>query len=167
MTWWFSHSFSCYSVVLVESTENLSTCRLFDGDTSFSMKKPKTRRCLMNTSRLYDWKRRGIYLQRHCEGYERLQQVLPCHGKGGFWTVYISELLSALVVAVNTSNNRWDCSKIPVANIGSFKNEIRMLTEARHRNVVKLYGFCWKWRYVWLKFARWDAVEEFGWRYQT
>lgn len=37
-----------------------------------------------------------------------------------------------------------DCSEVPTGNIRSFENEIRMLTEMRHRNVIKLNGFCWK-----------------------
>lgn len=35
-----------------------------------------------------------------------------------------------------------DSSDIPLVNRQSFENEIRMLTEARHRNIIKLYGFC-------------------------
>ena len=35
-----------------------------------------------------------------------------------------------------------DSTDIPVANRQSFETEIHVLTEVRHRNIIKLYGFC-------------------------
>jgi serine/threonine protein kinase len=35
-----------------------------------------------------------------------------------------------------------DSSDIPAASRKSFENEIRVLTEVRHRNIIRLYGFC-------------------------
>ena len=35
-----------------------------------------------------------------------------------------------------------DSTDIPTANRQSFETEIRVLTEVRHRNIIKLYGFC-------------------------
>ncbi|KAL3753099.1 hypothetical protein ACJRO7_000491 [Eucalyptus globulus] len=56
-----------------------------------------------------------------------------CIGKGGFGSVYKAVLLNA-----SESGN------IPAVNCQSFENEIRVLTEVRHRNVIKLHGFCSK-----------------------
>ncbi|XP_058082073.1 MDIS1-interacting receptor like kinase 2-like [Magnolia sinica] len=62
-----------------------------------------------------------------------------CIGIGGYGKVYKANLPAGQVVAVkklypleggNQSDQR------------SFKNEIKALTEIRHRNIVKLYGFC-------------------------
>ncbi|XP_065847537.1 MDIS1-interacting receptor like kinase 2-like [Euphorbia lathyris] len=57
-----------------------------------------------------------------------------CIGEGGFGCVYRAELLSGNTVAVKKFKD--------VANQKEFLNEIRVLTEIRHRNVVKLFGFC-------------------------
>ncbi|KAI8523113.1 hypothetical protein RHMOL_Rhmol13G0049100 [Rhododendron molle] len=35
-----------------------------------------------------------------------------------------------------------DSNDIPLVNRRSFENEIRTLTKVRHRNIIKLYGFC-------------------------
>ncbi|XP_058083839.1 MDIS1-interacting receptor like kinase 2-like [Magnolia sinica] len=62
-----------------------------------------------------------------------------CIGTGGYGKVYKANLPAGQVVAVkklhplkgeNQSDQR------------SFRNEIKALTEIRHRNIVKLYGFC-------------------------
>ncbi|XP_058082403.1 MDIS1-interacting receptor like kinase 2-like [Magnolia sinica] len=62
-----------------------------------------------------------------------------CIGTGGYGKVYKANLPTGQVVAVkklhlpeggNQSDQR------------SFTNEIKALTEIRHRNIVKLYGFC-------------------------
>ncbi|XP_027117129.1 uncharacterized protein [Coffea arabica] len=60
-----------------------------------------------------------------------------CIGKGGCGSVYKAQLPSGEVVAVKRLHN--------VPNVGkdkSFLNEIRALTEIKHRNIVKLFGFC-------------------------
>ncbi|CDP22051.1 unnamed protein product [Coffea canephora] len=60
-----------------------------------------------------------------------------CIGKGGCGSVYKAQLPSGEVVAVKRLHN------IPnVAKDRSFLNEIRALTEIKHRNIVKLFGFC-------------------------
>ncbi|XP_060970045.1 MDIS1-interacting receptor like kinase 2-like [Cannabis sativa] len=65
-----------------------------------------------------------------------------CIGNGGFGTVYKAILRShELVVAVKRLHLS-DSSEILEASRISFENEIRTLTEVRHRNMVKLYGFC-------------------------
>ena len=40
--------------------------------------------------------------------------------------------------------NSLDSSETPVMNHRSFENEICALTEIRHRNIIKLYGYCCK-----------------------
>ncbi|CAL8178263.1 unnamed protein product [Prunus armeniaca] len=64
-----------------------------------------------------------------------------CIGKGGFGRVYKAELLSGQVVAVKRLNMS-DSNDIPAINLQSFENEIRTLTNIRHRNIIRLYGFC-------------------------
>lgn len=49
------------------------------------------------------------------------------------------------VVAVKRLNVSDSGNNIPELSCQSFENEIRTLTEVRHRNIVKLYGFC-SWR---------------------
>ncbi|KAK1289470.1 putative LRR receptor-like serine/threonine-protein kinase [Acorus calamus] len=66
-----------------------------------------------------------------------------CVGKGGFGSVYRAELQTGQVVAVKRLHIS-DSGDIPGSNRKSFENEIRALTEIRHRNIVKLHGFCSK-----------------------
>ncbi|KAJ9128546.1 hypothetical protein P3X46_034896 [Hevea brasiliensis] len=65
--------------------------------------------------------------------------VVYCIGKGGYGSVYKANLPSGSIVAVKKLHHYRDsertCQK-------EFLNEIRALTEIRHRNIVKLYGFC-------------------------
>ncbi|KAL3604534.1 hypothetical protein D5086_005393, partial [Populus alba] len=64
-----------------------------------------------------------------------------CIGRGGFGSVYKAVLSTGQVVAVKKLNMS-DSRDIPATNRQSFENEIKMLTEVRHRNIIKLYGFC-------------------------
>ncbi|KAJ8558178.1 hypothetical protein K7X08_004944 [Anisodus acutangulus] len=66
-----------------------------------------------------------------------------CIGRGGFGSVYKAVLPSGQVVAVKRLNMS-DSSDIPLTNRRSFENEIRTLTEVRHRNIIKLFGYCSK-----------------------
>jgi hypothetical protein len=63
-----------------------------------------------------------------------------CIGKGGFGSVYKAALPTGQIVAVKRFNLS-DSGDIQAASLKSFENEIRMLTEVRHRNIIKLYGF--------------------------
>ncbi|XXG61824.1 hypothetical protein AAC387_Pa05g0333 [Persea americana] len=60
-------------------------------------------------------------------------------GEAGYGSVYKADLPTGQVVAVkklhSTENDE-------VLDQSSFKDEIQALTEIRHRNIVKLYGFC-------------------------
>ncbi|MFS7996344.1 putative protein kinase RLK-Pelle-LRR-XI-1 family [Helianthus anomalus] len=76
--------------------------------------------------------------------YERIIEALEDFdskhiiGVGGYRTVYKAELSSEIFV-VKKIHAREDGE---MQNLKSFKNEIRTLTEIRHQNIVKLYGFC-------------------------
>ncbi|KAL8480955.1 hypothetical protein ACS0TY_027468 [Phlomoides rotata] len=62
-----------------------------------------------------------------------------CIGTGGYGSVYRAELSSGRVVAVKKlhrfegENPNYDMC---------FRNEAKVLSEIRHRNIVKLFGFC-------------------------
>ncbi|XP_059650341.1 MDIS1-interacting receptor like kinase 2-like, partial [Cornus florida] len=60
-----------------------------------------------------------------------------CIGKGGYGTVYKTKLASDNIVAVKKLHPLSE-----TADCQGFLNEVRALTELRHRNIVKLYGFC-------------------------
>ncbi|XP_057503776.1 probable leucine-rich repeat receptor-like protein kinase At1g35710 [Actinidia eriantha] len=62
-----------------------------------------------------------------------------CVGEGSYGTVYRASLLNGQVVAVkklHASSDGW------LDDLKGFTSEICALTEIRHRNIVKLYGFC-------------------------
>ncbi|XP_034920301.1 uncharacterized protein [Populus alba] len=62
-----------------------------------------------------------------------------CIGKGGYGIVYRAMLPTGQVVAVKKLHPSRDGG---LMNFKTFRNEIRMLIDIRHRNIVKLYGFC-------------------------
>ncbi|XVF60515.1 hypothetical protein PTKIN_Ptkin08bG0053600 [Pterospermum kingtungense] len=62
-----------------------------------------------------------------------------CIGTGGYGSVYRARLPSGKVVALKKLH-RLEAEE--PAFDRSFKNEIKFLTEIRHRNIVKLYGYC-------------------------
>ncbi|KAL5767386.1 hypothetical protein ACOSQ2_014169 [Xanthoceras sorbifolium] len=66
--------------------------------------------------------------------------AMYCIGKGGHGSVYKTKLPSASIVAVKKLHypypNRENIFR------KEFLNEIKALTEIRHRNIVKFYGFC-------------------------
>ncbi|XVE81950.1 hypothetical protein DITRI_Ditri15bG0107700 [Diplodiscus trichospermus] len=62
-----------------------------------------------------------------------------CIGKGGSATVYKAKLPAGQIVAVKKLHELDDDE---VANLKAFSNEIKALTEMKHRNIVKLHGFC-------------------------
>ncbi|CAN6323784.1 unnamed protein product [Urochloa humidicola] len=67
-----------------------------------------------------------------------------CIGTGGFGTVYCADLPGGLSLAVK----RLDASSSETITGGggaserSFESEVRALTHVRHRNIVRLHGFC-------------------------
>ncbi|CAL2228009.1 unnamed protein product [Prunus armeniaca] len=62
-----------------------------------------------------------------------------CIGKGGHGSVYKVNLSSGNVVAVKKLHSLLDGE---IEFHKEFLNEVRVLSEIRHRNIVKLYGFC-------------------------
>ncbi|KAL3753090.1 hypothetical protein ACJRO7_000482 [Eucalyptus globulus] len=64
-----------------------------------------------------------------------------CIGKGGFGSIYKAILVSSQIVAVKKLNAP-ESGDVPAVNRQSFENEIHVLTQVRHRNVIKLHGFC-------------------------
>ncbi|XP_058094893.1 MDIS1-interacting receptor like kinase 2-like [Magnolia sinica] len=60
-------------------------------------------------------------------------------GVGGHGSVYKADLSTGQVVAVKKFYSSLGGEQ---DDQSSFRNEIRALTEIRHRNIVKLYGFC-------------------------
>ncbi|KAK9116754.1 hypothetical protein Sjap_015701 [Stephania japonica] len=62
-----------------------------------------------------------------------------CIGVGGYGSVYKALLPSGEVVALKKFHG-WERENLVFER--SFANEIQVLTEIRHRNIVKLYGFC-------------------------
>uniref|UniRef100_A0A7N2LBA2 non-specific serine/threonine protein kinase n=1 Tax=Quercus lobata TaxID=97700 RepID=A0A7N2LBA2_QUELO len=62
-----------------------------------------------------------------------------CIGKGGNGIVYKAKLKSGVIVAVKKLRSLCDGE---IAQQKEFLNEVRALTEIRHRNIVKLHGFC-------------------------
>ncbi|RWR96558.1 putative Leucine-rich repeat receptor-like protein kinase family protein [Cinnamomum micranthum f. kanehirae] len=62
-----------------------------------------------------------------------------CIGEGGYGKVYKADLPQDQVVAVKKLHPLEDGEQLDQR---TFRNEIQVLTEIRHRNIVKLYGFC-------------------------
>jgi len=62
-----------------------------------------------------------------------------CIGTGGYGSVYRAQFPSGNVVALKKLHRME--SQNPSFD-RSFRNEVKMLTEIRHRNIVKLHGFC-------------------------
>ncbi|KAH9768670.1 protein kinase domain-containing protein [Citrus sinensis] len=61
-----------------------------------------------------------------------------CIGTGGYGSVYRARLPSGKVVALKKLH-RSETEEL--ASLESFRNEARLLSQIRHRNIVKLYGF--------------------------
>ncbi|XP_075635436.1 uncharacterized protein LOC142607720 [Castanea sativa] len=62
-----------------------------------------------------------------------------CIGTGGYGSVYKAQLPSGKVVALKKLHRLE--AEDPTFD-KSFRNEVKMLTEIRHRNIVKLHGYC-------------------------
>uniref|UniRef100_A0A2K2BBH7 non-specific serine/threonine protein kinase n=1 Tax=Populus trichocarpa TaxID=3694 RepID=A0A2K2BBH7_POPTR len=62
-----------------------------------------------------------------------------CIGSGGYGSVYRAQLPSGKLVALKKLHHRE--AEEPAFD-KSFKNEVELLTQIRHRSIVRLYGFC-------------------------
>ncbi|KAM7462008.1 hypothetical protein LguiA_030129 [Lonicera macranthoides] len=60
-----------------------------------------------------------------------------CIGQGGFGVVYKAKMQSGNIVAVKKLHTLSE-----IVDRKAFENEVKALTEIRHRNIVKLHGFC-------------------------
>ncbi|XP_059454916.1 probable leucine-rich repeat receptor-like protein kinase At1g35710 [Corylus avellana] len=65
--------------------------------------------------------------------------IKHCIGIGGYGSVYKAELPCGKVVALKKLH-RMEAEN-PTFDM-SFRNEVKVLTEIRHRNIIKLHGFC-------------------------
>ncbi|KEH21508.1 probable leucine-rich repeat receptor-like protein kinase At1g35710 [Medicago truncatula] len=96
-----------------------------------------------------------------------------CIGTGAYGSVYKAQLPSGKVVALKKLHGY----EVEVPSFDeSFKNEVRILSEIKHRHIVKLYGFCLHKRIMFLIYQYmekgslfsilYDDVEavEFNWR---
>lgn len=70
-----------------------------------------------------------------------------CIGRGGYGIVYKAQLPSGKTIALKKLHS----SEVEnPAFIKSFTNEVKTLTKIRHRNIVKLHGFCFHKRCMFL-----------------
>ncbi|XP_021286713.1 MDIS1-interacting receptor like kinase 2-like [Herrania umbratica] len=93
-------------------------------------------------------KRENFFLIGHFNGKLMYKDILEatknfdetcCIGVGGFGKVYRAEMPDGQVFAVKKLSSH---DEMEIEEVKSFKNEVAALTEIRHRNIVKLYGFC-------------------------
>ncbi|GLT32251.1 hypothetical protein SLA2020_069300 [Shorea laevis] len=70
-----------------------------------------------------------------------------CIGTGGYGSVYRAKLPNGKVVALKKLHRRE--AEEPAFD-KSFRNEVKVLTEIRHKNIVRLHGFCLHKRYMFL-----------------
>ncbi|RZB73606.1 MDIS1-interacting receptor like kinase 2-like [Glycine soja] len=63
-----------------------------------------------------------------------------CIGEGALGIVYKAEMSGGQVFAVKKL--KCDSNNLNIESIKSFENEIEAMTKTRHRNIIKLYGFC-------------------------
>ena len=61
------------------------------------------------------------------------------HQQGGYGTVYKAVMPTEQVVAVKKLH-RSQTEKL--SDFNAFEKEVRVLANIRHRNIVKMYGFC-------------------------
>ena len=108
-------------------------------------KHPKLRNKLNNTREAQNGNMFAIWSYDGRMVYENIIEATEefdskyCVGVGGCGSVYKAELQSGQVVAVKKFHSVQDGG---IANAKGFENEIRALLEIRHRNVIKLFGFC-------------------------
>lgn len=96
-----------------------------------------------------------------------------CIGTGAYGSVYRAQLPCGRVVALKKLHGYE--AEVPAFE-ESFRNEVRILSEIKHKHIVKLYGFCLHRRIMFLMYeymergslfsVLYDDVEamEFGWR---
>ncbi|GMI82398.1 MDIS1-INTERACTING RECEPTOR LIKE KINASE2 [Hibiscus trionum] len=81
-----------------------------------------------------------------------------CIGAGGSGRVYKAKLRIGIDLAIKKLfSPDEEEEEVEVDKTGSFINEIRVLTEIRHKNIVKFYGFCCQGPH---KFLVYDYIEK-------
>ncbi|XP_035545194.1 MDIS1-interacting receptor like kinase 2-like [Juglans regia] len=120
--------------------------------------------------------RGSLFVSSNFNGREMYEEVIRateafsdiyCMGKGGYGTTYQAKLSSGEMVAVKKLHQLLDNEK---RSQKAFLNEIKALTEIRHRNIVKLHGFCSHARHSFLVYeylemgslARMLVIEEYA-----
>ncbi|XVF36723.1 hypothetical protein REPUB_Repub19eG0082700 [Reevesia pubescens] len=93
----------------------------------------------------YDGNRGHSDINKATEGFD----TKHCVGVGGFGSVYKAELPTGEVLAIKELHTPPEGG---VINLKAFTSEIQALTEIRHRNIVKLYGFCLHPQYCFLAY---------------
>ncbi|XP_026434829.1 probable leucine-rich repeat receptor-like protein kinase At1g35710 isoform X1 [Papaver somniferum] len=93
--------------------------------------------------------RRNIFSVQNYDGKLVFEEIIEatenfdtnyCIGAGGYGSVYKAELSTGQVVAVKKLHSSDEGSE--VIGLKSFESEVQALTEIRHKNIVKLFGFC-------------------------
>ncbi|XP_043718885.1 MDIS1-interacting receptor like kinase 2-like [Telopea speciosissima] len=106
-------------------------------------------RCINEEDPITNQQRRDLFTIWNYDGKIAYQDIIDateqfdpkyCIGVGGHGSVYKAELSTGQLVAVKKITSSSDDNEI--SDHETFKNEILMMTELRHRNIVKLYGFC-------------------------
>ncbi|OMO57813.1 hypothetical protein COLO4_35066 [Corchorus olitorius] len=118
----------------------------------FSIKQRKGQGNTDNTARIAET--RNLFAICNFDGkvlYENIIEATErfdskyCIGVGGHGSVYKAQLSTGQIVAVKKLDPLPECSveeEEDQRQIRAFHNEIRALTEIRHLNILKLYGFC-------------------------
>ncbi|KAI3889363.1 hypothetical protein MKX03_024454 [Papaver bracteatum] len=93
--------------------------------------------------------RRNIFSVKNYDGKLMFEEIIEatenfdtkyCIGAGGYGSVYKAKLSTGQVVAVKKLHSSDEDSDI--IDHKSFESEVQALTEIRHKNIVKLFGFC-------------------------
>ena len=85
------------------------------------------------------WGHDGELLYEHIIQGTSNFSLKQCIGTGGYDTVYKAELPTGRVVAMKKPHSSQDGDMV---DLKALKSEIHALTQIRHHNIVKLYGFC-------------------------
>nr|XP_034924364.1 MDIS1-interacting receptor like kinase 2-like [Populus alba] len=130
---------------LCGNATGLEACSALMKNKTVHKKGPKV---VFLTKRLVETPRRDV-TARWCPGgdlrYEDIIEATEefdskyCIGTGGYGVVYKAVLPSEQVLAVKKFHQT---PEVEMSSLKSFRSEIDVLMGIRHRNIVKLYGFC-------------------------
>lgn len=93
--------------------------------------------------------RRNIFSVENYDGKLVFEEIIEatenfdtkyCIGAGGYGSVFKAKLSTGQVVAVKKLHSSDEDSE--TLDLKSFESEVQALTEIRHKNIVKLFGFC-------------------------